>query len=212
VRNRNSTFAVLLEAGLVVVAGIGFALAANELSPNGLKLTRDYFPGAARPSKPTVVIPPPAPGAPSSTHADSLDALIAGRLKEKGLQLISRAETERLWHDPRCQQGFVIFVDARDEDHYAQGHIPGAWQLNPYHPEKEWNAVLTPCQNADQVIVYCAGGDCEDADSTAILLTNAGIPKQKIFVYGGGFTDWTEQRLPVETGARDSGAAPAGNK
>jgi rhodanese-related sulfurtransferase len=202
----------LLEAALVVVAGVGFAFAANELSPSGLKLKYDYFPGAAGRPKAATVNSASTPGVPSPAHADSADAQVAGRLKEKGLQPISRAETERLWHDPRYQQGFVIFVDARDEDHYAEGHIPGAFQLNPYHPEKELGAVLTPCQNADQVVVYCAGGDCEDADSTAILLTNAGISNQKLFVYGGGFTDWTDHRLPVETGARNSGAAPAGNK
>lgn len=36
----------LMEALLVVAAGSGFALAANALSPRGLKLTRDYFPTA----------------------------------------------------------------------------------------------------------------------------------------------------------------------
>ncbi len=211
-RNRTSTLAVLLEAVLVVAAGVAFAFAANALSPRGLKLARNYFPGAAVHSNAPARLSAPPLRAPSSTNGNSADAQVTERLKEKGLQPISRAQTEEIFHDPRYEQGLVVFVDARDEDEYAQGHIPGAYALDPYHPEKELPAVLAPCQNADQVVVYCLGGDCEDADSAAILLREAGVSNQKLFVYGGGFTDWTDHRLPVETGARNSGLAPVERK
>ena len=78
---------------------------------------------------------------------------------------------------------------AREEDHYRDGHIPGAYELNPYHPEKELSQVLPLCQMAAQVVVYCTGGDCEDADSTALLLRDAGVPAPKLFVFGGGYTN-----------------------
>jgi 3-mercaptopyruvate sulfurtransferase SseA len=65
--------------------------------------------------------------------------------------------------------------------------------------------VLSASQAADLVVVYCTGGDCEDADSTAILLRDAGVPNQKLFVYGGGYIDWTANQLPIEKGARNSG-------
>jgi 3-mercaptopyruvate sulfurtransferase SseA len=69
-------------------------------------------------------------------------------------------------------------------------------------------ADLTPCENADQVVVYCTGGDCEDAEYTALLLRDTGVSIQKIFVYGGGFDEWSASQLPLEQGARDSGVAP----
>jgi rhodanese-related sulfurtransferase len=53
--------------------------------------------------------------------------------------------------------------------------------------------------------VYCTGGDCEDSEFTAIFLRDVGIPKEKLFVYGGGMTDWTTNGLPVEIGGRKSG-------
>jgi 3-mercaptopyruvate sulfurtransferase SseA len=65
--------------------------------------------------------------------------------------------------------------------------------------------MLPFCQAAEKVVVYCTGGECEDADTTAILLRDAGIPSQKLFVYGGGFAEWEASRLPVETDARNSG-------
>jgi hypothetical protein len=32
-----------------------------------------------------------------------------------------------------------------------------------------------------------------------------GIPNRKLFIYGGGITDWSTNHQPVETGARNSG-------
>jgi rhodanese-related sulfurtransferase len=91
-------------------------------------------------------------------------------------------------------------------------HIPGAYQLDRYHPENYLAADLTPCQNADLVVVYCTGGECEDAEYTALLLRDAGVPNQKLFVYGGGFDEWSARHLPLEQGARNSGLAPVESK
>jgi rhodanese-related sulfurtransferase len=207
-----SISAILLEAGLVVVAAAGFALAANALSPRGLALARDYFPKTS----PAVVSAPapvvrPAQGPIQSTTEDSETAEIDQRIKSKGLQPIGRAETERLFHDPRYLEGLVVFIDARDDSHYSEGHIPGSYPLDRYHPDKNLPADLTPCENAETVVVYCNGGECEDAEYAALLLEQAGIPNQKVFVYGGGYEDWSAHHLPLEQGSKES-SAPSDNK
>jgi rhodanese-related sulfurtransferase len=126
-------------------------------------------------------------------------------MKEKGLQLLDAHQTAQLFQDPRRQRDGVVFIDARDEEHYRQGHIPGAYEFDPYHPDKYFEPVLPVCQKAEQVVVYCLGGDCDDSESAAILLRDVGIPNEKLFVFGGGFGEWTAKRLPVETGSRNSG-------
>ncbi len=209
--NRRPTPAILLEAVVVIAAAIGFALAANALSPRGLSLGRDYFPASTNHAVTTPVNQPTiTPSAPTNENSEEAD--IARRIKEKGLQPINRAETERLFHDIRYQQGLVVFIDARDAAHYTDGHIPGAYPLDRYHPDKDLAADLNPCQAADQIVVYCTGGECEDAEYTAILLREAGIPNQRLFVYGGGFEEWSAGHLPLEQGARDSGTTPVTNK
>ena len=40
---------------------------------------------------------------------------------------------------------------------------------------------------------------------TAIILRDAGVPAQKLFVYSGGYSQWSNQHLPVEKGERNSG-------
>jgi rhodanese-related sulfurtransferase len=205
----SSAGAILFEAAGVVLAGAALAFAANAISPRGLDVTRNYFPGGAR-----QVVSPPKFSQPAVTGATTNDpvAEVDQRIRDKGLNPIDRVKTEQFFRDPRYEEGLIIFVDARDEDHYRDGHIPGAYKLDPFHPDKELGDVLNRCELAAQVIVYCAGGDCEDADSTAIMLRDAGIPNDKLFVYGGGITEWSERHLPLEEGARKGGAAPGPGK
>jgi 3-mercaptopyruvate sulfurtransferase SseA len=53
-------------------------------------------------------------------------------------------------------------------------------------------------------VIYCNGGTCEDSEYVATLLMSA-IPKEKLLVYGGGWTEWTTNSMPVEIGPRNSG-------
>jgi rhodanese-related sulfurtransferase len=225
VPNRASTAAILLETVMVVAVAAAFAFLANAMSPRGLNLARNYFPKAAPTAQATPKVsasaatqaPTPAtPAVSSPTNAPAENSEIEEtdqRIKDKGLQPVERAEMERIYNSPRYQQGYVIFIDARNPDFYADSHIPGAYPLDFYHPAKDLAEDLTPCQNAEQVIVYCTGGECEDAESTAIMLRDdAHIPTKKIFVYGGGFDDWSGHHLPLERGARNSGLPPEANK
>ena len=193
------------EAALVAILGAAFAFAANQISPLGLALTRDYFPAGTAHS----VRPVAGDGLPriagTNSGAVSPAQFLAAQMKEKGLQLMDGRQTAQFFHDPRFQQNLIVFIDARDETLYQQGHIPGAYEFDPYRPEKYFDTVLPVCQQAQQIVVYCNGGDCDDSESAAILLRDVGISNQKLFVYGGGIAEWATNHLPVETGARNSG-------
>jgi rhodanese-related sulfurtransferase len=190
---------ILLEAVLVAVVGVMVALAANQISPAGLRLARNYFPeGIAAPgAEPHVA----TTNSTTPSPAQYLDA----EIKQQGLQTVDGDQALRLFHDPRFKQDIIVFIDARDGQEFSKGHIPGAYEFDPYHPEKQLDAVLPVCQKAGQIVVYCNGGDCDDSVSAAIFLRNVGIANQKIFVYAAGITGWTARHLPVETGARGSG-------
>ena len=200
----NRTVKVLLEAMLVVGTGIFLALAANQVSPHGLVLTRNYFPNGT--NKFVRAAPALRPGGGPGTDSApmSVQQLIAAQMKQEGLQLIDRQEAVQLFHDSQSKRG-VVLVDARDPADYLEGHIPGAHEFDPYHPEKYFPDVLPPCQAAQKVLVYCNGGDCDDSQTAALLLKDVGIPIRKLFVYGGGITDWTNNNLPIETGSLKSG-------
>jgi rhodanese-related sulfurtransferase len=192
---------VLLEALLVAAVGAVVAFGANVLSRRGLKLTEDYFHGE------TLPVP--------RANANRTDVLAAGtnsalelviaRLKEKGLQVVNGEQAAELFHDPLYQQGAIIFIDARNDEHYQGGHIPGAYQFDNYHPENYMGAVFPLCQSAQKIVIYCNGGNCEDSQFAALTLRDAQIPNEKLFVYTGGITEWTNRRNAVEVGNRNNG-------
>lgn len=195
--------AVVFEALLIAALGLAFALAANAISPRGLRLGRNYFPATPTPpAKSAVVHSGSLP--PKTTPTDKAGATLL-RLQQRGLQLISSNEVVELFRDPRYEQGLIVFIDARDDAHYAAGHIPGAWQFHHYRAEEYLPAVLPTCMTALKVIVYCNGGECEDSEFAAIMLRDAGVPRETLFVYAGGIVEWKAGRLPMETGARHSG-------
>jgi rhodanese-related sulfurtransferase len=192
--------AVGFEALLVAALGLFFALAANALSPRGLRLGRNYFPDAGTTASATH-----SSGAATTPASTNPASATLQRLQQRGLQLISSNEVVELFRDPRHEQGLVVFIDARDNSHYAAGHIPGAWQFHHYRAEDYLPTILPACLNALKVVVYCNGGECEDSEFAAIMLRDAGVPRETLFVYAGGIIEWKAGGLPVETGARLSG-------
>ncbi|MBI3415982.1 MAG: rhodanese-like domain-containing protein [Verrucomicrobia bacterium] len=193
---------VLLEALVVAVTGLALALAANALSPRGLRLARNYFPVLPAVDGPATVGQTAAISNSPPTDPSQAAAL---RLQQRGFAIANGNEVFELFKDPRYEQGLIVFVDARDDDHFSAGHIPGAWQFNHYRPENYLPAILPACLNAMKVVVYCTGGQCEDSEFAAVALRDAGIPRENLVVYLGGITEWTTQGRSVETGARGSG-------
>ena len=110
-----------------------------------------------------------------------------------------------LFHEPLYQQGAIIFIDARNDEHYQGGHIPGAYQFDNYHPENYMGTVFPLCQAAQKIVIYCNGGNCEDSQFAALTLRDAQIPSEKLFVFTGGITEWTNRGYAIELGERNSG-------
>jgi rhodanese-related sulfurtransferase len=195
---------VLLEGLVVGVIGAVIAFLANAISPRGLELTRDYFPNDRRPP-PTALTATNNGSSAGATNALSALDRLAARFRQEGLQLAESSQVTNLFHDPRYAQGLVIFLDARNDEHYQAGHIPGAYQLDHFRVQDYIATALPVCQVAEQIMVYCNGGDCDDSENTAIFLRDAGIDKNKLYVYAGGIAEWTTNRMPVEIGPRNSG-------
>jgi rhodanese-related sulfurtransferase len=180
--------AAVFEALVVAAAGLVFAIAANALSPRGLRLTRNYFPGENQPGLHA-----------ATTPGNSADPTLE-RLRRQNLHPVGSNDVIELFRDPRYQQGLVVFIDARNDDEFQAGHIPGARQFNHYRADATLPGVLPLCLAAQKVVVYCNGGECEDSEFAAIILRDAGVPGDNLFVYAGGIAEWMTNGLPVETG------------
>ncbi len=192
---------VAVEAVLIAGVGALLAFAANALSPRGLNLLRDNFP-----TRPAVSsLRPLSNGSNAVANTTVARDELAQRLRAEGLELAQTNEVLQLFHDPRCEQGLVVFIDARADEPYLSGHIPRAYQFDRYYPEKYVSSILSACGPAQKIVVYCNGGNCEDSEFAAIMLGQWGVPKDKLLVYGGGITEWSSNHWPVEVGPRGSG-------
>ncbi|MEI7937546.1 MAG: rhodanese-like domain-containing protein [Verrucomicrobiota bacterium] len=195
---------VLQEGVLIALIGAALAFAANALSPRGLHLSKNYYPATSLPA------PSPSPGsnatAAAGVRTNSPLELLPALLLANGLQLADSNRVTQFFRDPRREQDGIIFIDARNDDHYRAGHIPGAYQFDHFRPENYLTNVLQVCLTAEQIVFYCNGGECDDSLQAAVMLRDSvPIPKEKLFVYGGGITEWATAGLPVELGARNSG-------
>ncbi len=128
--------------------------------------------------------------------AKSLDDLVREALV--AIREIGPEEAKRILDLP--ERGGWHFLDVREADEYAAGHVPGA-RLSPRgflevkadlsHPKRDpWLA-----DRDRKLVVYCGGGN-RSALATAVLqemgFTSAVSMSE-------GYAGWTKRGYPVET-------------
>lgn len=168
---------LVLEMCAVVILGAVIAFAGNQLkdSKNRFDLSRNYF------------------NLPKTDNATEDD---------DAFQLIEHADAMSAFQSMEYEDGRCIFIDARNDEAYTEKHIPGAYQLDHYFLDRYITELIPICQEAEQIVVYCNGGKCEDSKLATLDLIERGIAADKLFVYVGGVVAWAEDGLPFETGER----------
>ncbi len=93
------------------------------------------------------------------------------------------------------KSGGVLFVDARHEYDYSQGHIKGAINV-PLADFKLQNSPLSDIKREHPIVTYCDGAECNSSIELAKLLSAAGFTKVKMFF--GGWNEWQSHNQPSE--------------
>lgn len=208
----------LLETVLLMAVGTTVAFAGNALRTNkSIDWSRDYF-------KKSQVVVPTKPGEPDVNSIGTLPAasvianttnpvpnitpsVAAPSAKPEAeahlvhdYQSINLDGVEAALADPRYEQGLIVFVDARADEPFEAGHIPGALQCDHYQLDKYINAVMNKARVAEQVIVYCNGGQCEDSIFMCQNLMERGLDYKAIYLYEGGWKEWEQSGNPIAKG------------
>ncbi len=102
-------------------------------------------------------------------------------------------------HDRRAKRwwdnGTALFIDARPERMYKQGHIPGALNVNEANLEDHFFFIMD-CAEESRLIIYCAGPACPEAAHLAHVLVEQEITP--VYVFTGGWDVWTENGYPIQ--------------
>jgi rhodanese-related sulfurtransferase len=97
----------------------------------------------------------------------------------------------------------ALFLDAREADEYAEGHVPGALHV-PFDTAVTDPALLESLPAGGRpIIVYCGGGSCEVSINLAWELIGAG--HSPVTYFQGGYPDWVAAGYPTATGAEGGG-------
>jgi len=112
--------------------------------------------------------------------------------KQEGIEVLTLEKFRNMRED-----GAVV-LDARTEDEYERGHIPGALLFDYYQFPRylEKNAPLLYA--GGRIVIYCSSVTCEDSELLARELH--ALDYDSLYVYKGGFSEWKENGLPVEKG------------
>jgi rhodanese-related sulfurtransferase len=98
-------------------------------------------------------------------------------------------------------RGNVLFLDARRSSVYRTGHIAGARSVSIWEADADDKVKAIFAEGRDQsapIVVYCAGGDCEDSHHLGEKLYFVGF--DNVLVYKDGFPDWEKRGLAVKKG------------
>ena len=88
----------------------------------------------------------------------------------------------------------VLFIDARDEVYYNDGHIKNAMK-NVFLMELIFN-IEEKQTKEEPIVVYCGDPGCGDSEDLAYDLQNEGF--KKLFVFKGGWLEWSAANYPAD--------------
>ena len=143
--------------------------------------------------------PAPEPTPVEATDPEPVQA------EDSPFRFLPHDDVVQLYHTDAYIERRIVFIDARDDNHFTEGHIPGALQLDHYRVDRYMDNLLPFCQNAEQIVVYCTGGECEDSQFAAYDLLEYGIDPAKICIYAEGIDGWRDAGMPIELDESNSG-------
>lgn len=92
--------------------------------------------------------------------------------------------------------GRAVFLDARPQLDYVQGHIKDAISLPLREFASQFQDLKPKLEKAEVVVTYCDGERCPLGENLAKHLRDAGL--KNVLVLKNGWTSWTAEGLPVE--------------
>jgi 3-mercaptopyruvate sulfurtransferase SseA len=91
-----------------------------------------------------------------------------------------------------------IVLDARPEIFHRLGHVPGAISLPREEFQESYSKqrALLDRNKSQPIAIYCSSASCEDSQMVADALVK--LAYTRVFVFKGGWSEWTDAHLTEE--------------
>ena len=118
---------------------------------------------------------------------------IEARAIREGLSLITTAQAHDFF-----VKGTHLFLDARTDEEYRAGRIPGAFSVPFTALESSLPEVQQLLSPSFPIVTYCSGEACDESFLLAVELKRQGLTN--VVLYASGFDKWVEAGHPAERG------------
>ena len=119
-------------------------------------------------------------------RVDSLDQLNSS--DDQGIKEVSLKIVKELFEKN------ILFVDARAEEYYLNGHIPGAICSDNF--DSLLVAIESKIKNDSFFVVYCSDDECGSSEELSYQLLDEGFTN--IYLFKGGWKQWIENKMAIE--------------
>jgi 3-mercaptopyruvate sulfurtransferase SseA len=96
----------------------------------------------------------------------------------------------------RFKKDSVLFLDARPNGQYLEGHIRGALNLPWQEVDQHFMEMADRIDGSEMIITYCDGESCDLSHELALFLKAMGYDNVRVLV--NGWTVWQHAGLPAE--------------
>ena len=156
------------EIGIVLGLSLAAAFVVNYFSPAGIALVGQW---------------------------DTAQGVVTAKAKNDividGIEIGTVDQAKKLY-----DSGEYIFVDARSQEDYEEGHIKGALSLPVGQFEEKIATFLERHPPEVSIVTYCSGRNCSDSHYLAEFLLEYGYEKVSVFI--DGFPGWEAEGHPIE--------------
>jgi len=159
---------IVQEIGILIGIAIIIAFLINSLSPRGIALIGQW---------------------------DVDQGVITAKARDDSVQPefeIQHIQEAKALYD----SGELLFIDARVEEDYAEGHILEAVSLPVNHFDDLIDDFFSNYSMETAIVTYCSGRECDDSHLLAEYLRDVGYLDVRVFI--DGFPAWKEAGFPID--------------
>ncbi len=140
-----------------------------------------------------------------------LIALLVNHMRKDGIAIVGDWSEEARFSDSAGQSMVIgleearrlfekdaaIFLDARPQYQYAEGHIRGALCIPWQEVDHYFMEIADQLEPSRTIITYCDGETCDLSHELAVFLKEMGFDDVRVLV--NGWTVWLQAGLPIQT-------------